>query len=140
MIDSRVDSNTRAVTVRGAFPNADRALRPGMLVRIRLDRPAREALVVPEIAVIQVGRDTFVWRVREDQTVEQVGIQIGTRVAGLAEVVEGVVEGDRIVVDGTGKLRPGLEVADVSPDEFIEEPGPSDVRIDADAVGGGVVQ
>lgn len=140
MVDSRVDSNTRAVTVRGSFPNADRALRPGMLVRIRLDRPARQALVVPEIAVVQVGRDTFAWRVREDQTVEQVRIQIGARVAGRAEVIEGLAEQDRIVVDGTGKLRPGLEIADVSPDEFIDDPGEDDIGIDPDAVGGGVVR
>ena len=138
MIDSRVDSSTRAVTVRGSFPNADRELRPGMLVRVRLDRPAREALVLPEIALVQVGRDTFVWRVRGDDTVEQVRIQVGGRVAGLAEVIEGLSEGDRIVVDGTGKLRPGLQVADVSPDEFIDDPGAEDVRVDPDAVGGDV--
>lgn len=122
MIDSRVDPNTRAVTVRGTFPNADHALRPGMLVRIRLERPAREALVVPEIAVVQVGRDTFAWRVREDATVEQVRIQVGARVAGLAEVSDGLAAGDRIVVDGTAKLRPGLEVRDVSPADYSEEP------------------
>src|SRR5690554_6120687 len=140
MVDSRVDSNTRAVTVRGRFANADRALRPGMLVRIRLDRPAREALVVPEIAVVQVGRDTFAWRVRQDHTVEQVRIQIGARVAGLAEVTDGLVPGDRIVVDGTAKLRPGLEVADVSPAAYIGEPAADEVRGDANAVGGSTVQ
>src|SRR5690554_756225 len=134
MVDSRVDSNTRAVTVRGRFANADRALRPGMLVRIRLDRPAREALVVPEIAVVQVGRDTFAWRVRQDHTVEQVRIQIGARVAGLAEVTDGLVPGDRIVVDGTAKLRPGLEVADVSPAAYIGEPAADEVRAGADAI------
>lgn len=128
MIDSRVDPNTRAVTVRGSFPNADRALRPGMLIRVRLDRPAREALVVPEIAVVQEGRDTFVFRVREDQTVEQVRIQVGARVSGRAEVVDGLAPGDRIVVDGTGKLRPGLEVVDVSPDAYQEPSAPGDDR------------
>lgn len=140
MVGTRVDSNTRAVTVRGSFPNADGALRPGMLVRVRLNRPEREALVVPEIAVVQVGRDSFAWRVRDDQTAEQVRIEIGARVAGLAEVIDGLAQGDRIVVDGTAKLRPGLEVADVGPDEFIDDPGPDDVRGDADAVGGSVVQ
>lgn len=140
MVGSRVDPNTRAVTVRGTFPNADRALRPGMLVRVRLDRPARRALVVPEIAVVQVGRDSFAWRVRDDQTVEQVRIGIGARVAGRAEVVDGLADGDRIVVDGTGKLRPGMEVTDVAPDAFIDDAGGDDVPGDADAVRGSVVQ
>ena len=139
MVDSRVDSNTRAVTVRGTFANADRALRPGMLVRIRLDRPAREALVVPEIAVVQVGRDTFAWRVRDDRTVEQVRIQIGARVAGLAEVTDGLTAGDRIVVDGTGKLRPGLEVTDVGVEAYSDEPSSGDVPASSDAVETGAV-
>lgn len=135
MVDSRVDPDTRAVTVRGIFPNPDRALRPGMLVRVRLDRPARRALVVPEIAVVQVGRDSFAWRMRDDQTVEQVRIQVGTRVSGRAEVVDGLEPGDRIVVDGTGKLRPGLAVVDVGPDAFIEEPGNDDAPPDGELVG-----
>lgn len=142
VVGSRVDPNTRAVTVRGAFPNADRALRPGMLVRVRLDRPSRMALVVPEISVVQVGRDSFAWRVRDDRTVEQVQIEVGARVAGRAEVISGLAAGDRIVVDGTGKLRPGLEVTDVSPDAYFDDPGGEDAAVETDAVeaiGGGSV-
>lgn len=112
-VDSRIDPATRAVTVRGDFDNADRALRPGMLVQVRLARGQREALVVPEIAVVQVGRETFVYRVREDDTVEQVPVEIGGRASGRAEIVSGLSAGDRIVVDGTGKLRPGLAITDV---------------------------
>lgn len=137
MIDSRVDPNTRAVTVRGIFENPDHALRPGMLVRIRLERPTRQALVVPEIAVVQVGRETFAWRVRDDTTVEQVPIQIGARVAGLAEVSHGLAAGDRIVVDGTAKLRPGLAVRDVSPADYSEAPAGADVPADAQTGGAG---
>lgn len=134
VVGSRVDPTTRAVTVRGAFPNADRALRPGMLVRVRLDRPSRMALVVPEISVVQVGRDSFAWRVRDDRTVEQVQIEVGARVAGRAEVISGLAAGDRIVVDGTGKLRPGLEVTDVSPDAYFDDPGGEDAAVETDAV------
>src|SRR5690554_906340 len=140
MVGSRVDPDTRAVTVRGAFPNADRALRPGMLVRVRLDRPTRRALVVPEISVVQIGRDSFAWRVRDVRTVEQVRIEVGARVAGRAEVVRGLAEGDRIVVDGTGKLRPGLEVSDVAPDAFLDDPGGDDASSDTDTLRGSVVQ
>ena len=78
-----------------------------MLVRVTLERPQREALVVPEISVVQVGRDTFVWRVRGDDTVERAMVSIGERRAGQAEIVEGLAAGDRIVVDGTGNCGPG---------------------------------
>jgi membrane fusion protein (multidrug efflux system) len=107
IIDARVDPATRAVTVRGDFPNPDRALRPGMLMDVRLHRPERQALVVPEIAIVQVGRESFVYRVQADGKVEQAVVEVGARAGGRAEILKGLKAGDRIVVDGTGKLRPG---------------------------------
>ena len=106
-IDSRVDPATRAVTVRGDFANPDHLLRPGMLVQIVLSRPEREALVIPEIAIVQVGSRSYVWLAGADDTVAQATVTVGARRDGLAEVTAGLSPGDRIVVDGTGKLRPG---------------------------------
>lgn len=114
-IDTRVDPGTRAVSVRADFINADHALRPGMLLDVRMFRPERQALVIPEIAVVQVGRDSFVYRVKPDQTVERVDIISGARRSGVVEIRDGLAAGDRIVVDGTGKLRPGLKVQSEDP-------------------------
>jgi membrane fusion protein (multidrug efflux system) len=111
-IDARIDAATRAVIVRGDFPNPDRALRPGMLMEVQLSRPVRQALVVPEIALVQVGPDTFVYRVKADGSVESPRVEVGARVAGRVEVTDGIKAGDRIVVDGTGKLRVGSKVVD----------------------------
>ncbi len=104
-IDSRVDETTRAVTVRADFANADHRLRPGMLLDVRLFQPARQALVIPEIAVVQVGRESFVYRVKSDQSVERADVRTGERRDGKVEILEGLKAGERIVVDGTGKLR-----------------------------------
>ena len=112
-IDARIDEATRAVTVRGDFANDDRALRPGMLLQVTLTRPQRPALLVPEISIVQVGTDSFVYRVKPDGTVERADVKVGTRREGLAEVAEGLKVGDRIVVDGTGKLRVGARVTDI---------------------------
>ncbi len=114
-VDARVDPGSRAVTVRADFANADHALRPGMLLDVRVFRPERQALVIPEIAVIQVGRDSFVYRVKDDASVERVDVRTGTRRAGVVEILEGLQAGERIVVDGTGKLRPGIRVEDAKP-------------------------
>ncbi|MET0754863.1 MAG: efflux RND transporter periplasmic adaptor subunit [Pseudoxanthomonas sp.] len=111
-IDARIDEATRAVIVRGDFANPDRALRPGMLMEVQLARPERRALVVPEIALVQVGRDTFLYRVKADSSVEQARIEVGARSAGKAEVTAGIKAGERIVVDGTGKLRPGSKIVE----------------------------
>lgn len=113
-IDSRIDAASRALTVRADFPNPDQALRPGMLVEVSVYRAERQALLLPEIAVVQVGDKTFVWRVDAQGKVAQVDVTIGARNAGLAEVVSGLSAGDRIVVEGTGKLRPGATVQDVA--------------------------
>ena len=111
-IDARIDAATRAVTVRGDFPNPDRALRPGMLMEVRLSQPERQALVVPEIALVQVSRDTFVYRVKPDGSVEQIRVEVGGRRVGKAEITSGLKAGEKIVVDGTGKLRVGSKVVE----------------------------
>ena len=111
-LDSRVDPATRSVIVRATFPNPERLLRPGMLVSVELRQAERQALLVPEIAIVQVGQTSFAWRVKPDGTVEQADVTLGTRSAGQVEVLSGLRAGDRIVVDGTGKLRPGAMVVD----------------------------
>jgi membrane fusion protein (multidrug efflux system) len=111
-VDARIDPATRSVTVRGDFPNPDRALMPGMLMRVTLSQSERSALLVPEISVVQVGTDSFVYRVRSDGAVERVNVEIGARREGVAEVVKGLKAGDVVVVDGTGKLRPGSKVVE----------------------------
>lgn len=111
-IDARVDEATRSVTVRADFTNADRVLRPGMLLEITLQRPQRQALLVPEIAIVQVGTESFVYRVNPDNSVERATVEIGARRDGLAEITRGVKAGERIVVDGTVKLRPGSRITE----------------------------
>jgi membrane fusion protein (multidrug efflux system) len=113
-VDSRVDPVTRAVTVRAELPNPERELRPGMLLTVTVYRPERQALVVPEISVTQVAQSAHVFRVMEDATVEQVTVTLGQRRSGEVEVLEGLAAGDRIVVDGTVKLRQGMRITDVS--------------------------
>ncbi|GAB3347876.1 efflux RND transporter periplasmic adaptor subunit [Lysobacter tyrosinilyticus] len=111
-VDARIDEATRSVTVRADFPNTDRALRPGMLLEIALQRPQRQALLVPEIAIVQVGSDSFVYRVDADGSVERADVEVGARRDGLAEITSGVKTGERIVVDGTVKLHPGSKVVE----------------------------
>lgn len=113
-IDSRVDPVTRAVTVRAEIPNPERELRPGMLLTLQVFQPERQALVVPEISVIQVAQDAHVFRVKADDTVEQVDVKLGQRRQGEVEVLDGLAAGDRIVVDGTVKLREGARVVEAT--------------------------
>jgi membrane fusion protein (multidrug efflux system) len=111
-VDSRVDPVTRSVTARAEIPNRDRLLRPGMLMSVQVFLQPRQAIVVPEIAVVQVGTESFVYRVKADGTVERAVIALGSRRQGAVEVTSGLSAGERIVVEGTVKLREGARVVE----------------------------
>ncbi len=114
-IDSRVDPVTRSVMVRAELPNPERKLRPGMLLRVQVRRAPRETLALPEMALVQVGRNSFVYRVAADGSVAQVPVKIGARERGRVEILDGLSIGDRVVVEGTVKLRPGTKIVDATP-------------------------
>jgi len=109
-VDSRVDPVTRSVAVRAEIPNAERLLRPGMLMSLQVLLAPRDAVVVPEISVIQVGVDSFVYRVKQDQSVERAKVELGSRREGEVEIRSGLTAGDRVVTEGTVKLRDGVRV------------------------------
>ncbi len=109
-VGSRVDPVTRAVVVRAIIPNEDRALRPGMLLTVRILAEERTAIVVPERSVVQVGNSSFVYVVGANQRVNRREVQLGTRQLGVVEVVAGLEEGEQIVTDGIIKLREGMLV------------------------------
>lgn len=115
-VGSRVDPLTRAVTVRALLPNPEGLLRPGMLLTVRLLQPVRRALTVPEIAVEQIGTRAYLYRIEPGDKVTQVDVTLGARRRGEVEILSGVSAGERIVVEGTVKLRPGAQVRVVEPE------------------------
>ena len=109
-VGSRVDPVTRAIQVRAHIPNEDRALRPGMLLSVRVVMAERSSLVVPENAVYQIQDRAYVYRVDAEMTAREQQIQVGDRRFGVVEVLGGLEEGDRIVTEGIVKLRDGMRV------------------------------
>ncbi|MFT4257174.1 MAG: efflux RND transporter periplasmic adaptor subunit [Pseudoxanthomonas sp.] len=130
-IDSRVDTVSRAITVRAEIPNPDGKLRPGMLLDVGVERGVRQALVIPELAVQQYGETSSVFRVEADDKVRLVPVKLGARRYGEVEVVSGLKAGERIVVEGTVKLRDGLKIDDVTAKSAAGDPGPQAAGNDA---------
>lgn len=114
-ISPAIDPVTRAVTVRAVLPNPDGRLRPGMLMLVSLQKNPREALMVPEAALVQSGRHVFVYTIAEGKA-ERHQIEIGTRKPGRVEVLSGLALGDEVITHGTHKIRPGQAVT-VAPAE-----------------------
>ena len=109
-VGSRVDPVTRAVVVRAIIPNQDRALKPGMLLTVRVVAEERTAIVVLERSIMQVGNSSFVYIVGPDRRAYRREVQLGTRQLGIVEVLAGLKEGELVVTEGLIKLREGLLV------------------------------
>lgn len=109
-IAPNVDSASRRILIKGRVPNPDGVLLPGMFARVEASLGEREAMLVPEEALVMNPEGTFVWRIGEEDKAERVTIEIGTREPGRVEVRSGLREGDRIVVAGTHKVRDGVKV------------------------------
>jgi membrane fusion protein (multidrug efflux system) len=108
-IDSRVDMNTRSVTVRALLANEDGALRPGMFLNVTLANDERQALVIPEEALTPEAERQYVFVVNEGKA-ERREVRIGGRRPGSVEVLAGLKAGERVVVEGTQKVRDGAPV------------------------------
>lgn len=111
-VDSRIDPTTRSVTVRAIVPNRDAALKPGMFLTVQLAKEQRKALVIPEEALVPEQARQFVY-VMKNGTVAKREIRIGRREPGRVEVADGLREGDRVVTEGTLKLREGAAVQEL---------------------------
>lgn len=112
-VDSRVDPATRTVRVRAILPNQDGTLRPGMLMSVDVRSNPRQALAIPEIAILDQIDGSYVYRVvsREGgQAVELVRVQTGQRSGGMAEVLSGLEAGDQVITEGVQSVRPGQPV------------------------------
>lgn len=111
-VGSRVDPVSRSLAARAEFDNPDGRLRPGMLLRVRLQQQSRDTLQVPELSLQQIGQQAFVFRVGAEDKVEQVPVRIGARRPGAVEILEGLKAGDRIVVEGIVKLKSGAKIVE----------------------------
>ncbi len=112
-VDSRIDPATRTVRVRAILPNSDGTLRPGMMMTVNVRSNPRQALAIPEIAILDQIDGAYVYRVvaRDGgQSVDLVRIQTGQRSGGMAEVLEGLNVGDQVSTEGLQSLRPGQPV------------------------------
>jgi membrane fusion protein (multidrug efflux system) len=108
-IDSRVDMATRSVTVRALLANEDGALKPGMFLNVTLANDEREALVIPEEALTPEAERQYVFVVTEGK-VSRREVRIGVRRPGSVEVLAGLRAGERVIVEGTQKVRDGASV------------------------------
>ncbi|EBX4280517.1 multidrug efflux RND transporter periplasmic adaptor subunit AcrA [Salmonella enterica subsp. enterica serovar Napoli] len=110
--DVTVDQTTGSITLRAIFPNPDHTLLPGMFVRARLQEGTKPtALLVPQQGVTRTPRgDATVLVVGADNKVETHQIVASQAIGDKWLVTDGLKAGDRVVVSGLQKVRPGAQV------------------------------
>jgi membrane fusion protein (multidrug efflux system) len=118
-VDSRVDPNTRSVIVRALVPNPQGLLKPGMFMNVRLSRGEADLLVVPEESLVPEQGDVFVYVVG-DGSVAKRKIITGQRRVGSVQVTDGLQADERVVTEGTQKLRDGAAVTLKAPEAGAE--------------------
>jgi multidrug efflux system membrane fusion protein len=115
-LDNRIDPDTGSMTVRMLFPNADRALLPGMFARLRVPVGEKRARVVVPERVIGTDQDQkFVLTLGASNIVAYRPVKLGPLVDGMRVVTEGLSAGEPIIVNGIQRARPGMPVQPQAP-------------------------
>lgn len=112
LIDNQVDAKSGTVRVRAVFGNVDGTLMAGQFARIRMGQPqTTQAVLINERAVGTDQSKKFVLVIGADNKAEYREVQLGAPVDGLRVVTSGLKAGERIVVNGLQRVRPGVVVA-----------------------------
>ncbi len=109
-IAARIDIATRSLMLRAIINNPDYILRPGMLLQIDIKRRPRQALLIPEQALVPRNDQQYVFILQKNNTVKLQAVQIGERLHGKVEIISGLTKGMQVVVDGGFKLHQGKKV------------------------------
>ncbi|WP_051248894.1 MdtA/MuxA family multidrug efflux RND transporter periplasmic adaptor subunit [Inquilinus limosus] len=130
-LDNQIDTTTGTVKLRAAFDNADGALFPNQFVNARLlVDTLHDAVTVPVAAVQNGAPGAFVYLVDAGGTVSVRPIRTGPAEGGMVSVQDGLQPGDRVVVDGTDRLRDGAHVTVAAGDGAGQGAAPADGQAD----------
>jgi RND family efflux transporter MFP subunit len=112
-----LDASTGTLEVRARFENEDDFLTPGLFARLRFPMDKSLALLVPEAALLSDMQGRYALVVNQENVVEQRRVQIGTQEGALRIVTNGLAPGDRVVVRGVMRARPGAKVTPKTEEE-----------------------
>ena len=113
-VASRVDAQTRSILARAQIENENSEIIPGSLLEIEILYNEKNTLSIPDTSVMYEGNKKFVYKVIEDNIIKKTEVKTGVRNLGNLEVLEGLLEGDKIIAEGLTKIRPGMKVKPIT--------------------------
>lgn len=120
-IAPELDKATGTLEVRARFENEDGFLTPGLFARVRFPMEKSLALLVPEAALLSDMQGRYALVVNQENVVEQRRVQVGVQEGALRVVADGIAPGDRVIVRGVLKARPGAKVTPKTEEEAAKE-------------------
>ncbi len=110
-LDNQIDTSTGTLKFKGLFENKDRALFPNQFVNVRLLADTLKQVVLAPAAAIQFGNDgTFAYVVGADDKVNVRKLKVGASDGINSVILDGLKDGERLVLEGTDRLREGTQV------------------------------
>ena len=122
-IDTRIDPQSRTIVVRAVFPNDRARLLPGMLMTVGIESNKRQSLSVAEQTLVPIETRQYVYVAEGEEKADRREVKTGARIPGFVEILSGLKEGERIVLDGTLKMRPGATIRIAGTGEKAEGEG-----------------
>ena len=107
---SRISEETRSLATRIKMDNLSGEILPGSFLEISIKYDVRKSLSIPDTSTIVEGENVFIYKVDEKNKALKTKITTGDRYIGFVEVLNGLNSGDKIVAEGTKKVRPNLTI------------------------------
>lgn len=113
-IDRNINSSTGTILLQATFPNPDNIIRPGQFARVKLKvMNVKNAIIVPQKCLVELQGEYSVLVVNAENKVETIQVEIGEKIPGFTIVKSGIKSGDKVILEGLQKAKPGLEVIPV---------------------------
>ncbi|WP_347989763.1 efflux RND transporter periplasmic adaptor subunit [Methylomonas sp. AM2-LC] len=119
-IEADFDNTAGNIEFRATFSNPDKLLRHGETGTILMEKPYKNAMLIPQKAVFEIMDKSYVYIINKEQKLEQRLIKIEVDIPNLFIIKEGLQDDDKILIDGLRKVHAGQEVKiDLRPPEKV---------------------
>lgn len=109
-VDGEFDEATGSIAFRAKFPNPSKLLRHGATGKVRLEAPAKEAILIPQKSVLEIQDKIYVFVVKNDNSLEMKSVTPQTRLANSYLIKGGLNNGEKIVYEGVQNIKEGVTI------------------------------
>ncbi len=117
-VNSQINANTGSLLIQASFPNPSKLLRPGLYAKVRIRTTiAENAVVIPQRCLAELQGQYSAMVISAENTIEIRPVSIGQRMGDMVLISEGIMAGEKVVIDALQKVQSGMPVNPV-PSEF----------------------